>query len=253
MCCRIVLLAAVACLVMAAPARADFVIFGGNGSPSVPGSATVALGDTADISFFIFDDPGDQLASFELELQISAVTVGQLQFAGNQPVAFLSDPNYVFAGNSEDAAPPPSPFWFPTFTTNYTNDTIAGGDSTANGGATQFPNTNTLDGSYLLATVAVYADSNLVDAGESFTIALVPPTGGNSDQTNFQDPNNSNPNGDPYTSSPVTVTVTPADMTTVPAPSALLLAGIGGLTSLLSYLRNRMKAPRPFRSDAQRV
>jgi hypothetical protein len=46
----------------------------------------------------------------------------------------------------------------------------------------------------------------------------------------------------PFTSTPGTVTVTAEETNAVPAPTGLVLAGIGGLTSLLACWKSRRKA-----------
>ena len=159
-CFRIALLASILCFVAASPARAGFVVTGSSG--------TVALGGTADISFYIKDIPTitiggpayDQLNNFQFQLQIIADTTGQLQFVSTdqQAVDFLTDPksNYVFLNNSLAAQPPVS-FWNNVSTTGYTADTVTGGDTVTGSNAT-FPNPSTFDGSYLLLTARVFAD-----------------------------------------------------------------------------------------------
>ncbi len=217
---------AVLWLVTAAPARATLIVSGTD--------QNVAVGGTADISFFVSSISGDSLASFGLQLQITGVT-GELQFSASQPVSQLSDPNYVFYNNSLAASVPP--FWNPSFASDYPNDTITGGDTYtgSSGAATLTPLT-----SYLLATVTVYANPSLVAAGDSFQVALVPPSVGDPNRTNFMDPNSSLIT---YTSTPVTVLVVPAGMNPVPEPPSLvLLAGIGASLGLLCYWRRRTTA-----------
>jgi hypothetical protein len=226
-------------LVTAAPSRAGFIVSGND--------QTVSVGGTADISFFVTSDSSDQLASFNLQLQITGAT-GHLEFSSSQPAAslvapqgpscnsFVDEKSYVFYNHSLDAISPP--FWGPPLTTVYPNDTITGGDtyydSTSNSVAATVPSSPSL-----LGRVTVYADPNLVAAGESFQVALVPTSIGDFNSTYFADPNS---NLIDYTSTPVTVSVVPAGASPVPAPPSLVLACIGALIGLLSPWRRRTTA-----------
>jgi hypothetical protein len=261
-CFRTLLPALVIAFVFAAPARGAFVILSGNGGTlAVPGQYTVPLDETVDISFYISSPDSDHLSAFQVQLQLTRLGIaGSLPFspitapAGmpQQPVDFLNnDPNYVFSQNSSDALPPPG-FWNNTsdsggggstagplpipipVSIGYANSFINGGDS-ALGSPTSFNPSP----SYLLFTVQVYADPNLVAVGQQFRISLVPPVFDPAvlqDQpTYFNDPQ-------PYDSGSGTITVGPS---AVPAPSSVVLAAIGSLTGLLICWSRRRKSPAP--------
>jgi hypothetical protein len=198
----------------------------------------VPLGGTADVYFYITGSSSENLASFQLQLQITPVAAGQLQFAHVDPSAsppiylqsdsFISNSNYVFSGNS--TATSPFTFWNSTSTTIYPDDTITGGDTGASGFTQTFPNPNTTDGRYLLAGVQVVAGPGTAP-GESFVISLV------QDSTYFDD-TDGNPLDYSYAFAPVDI-----ENATVPEPSSLVLAtGMGGLVSLVSCWRSRRKA-----------
>jgi hypothetical protein len=229
--------ALVICWFVAAPARADFIVTGG--------VATVVQGSTADIPFYISSDLANgtvDLSSFQLTLQLSPVAAsGVTQFSAlpNQPDPF-NDPNYVFYNNSLDNSPPPPllSFWQSQFSTGGPGapiDQMTGGDS-ANSGSTPFPSPAT---SYLLAAVRV--DASAAAIGDTYTISVVPL----SSQGSFSDASYFVDDVAPYSSTPVTLTVVqPSEPgpTLAPAPSSAVLAGLGGLISLLYYGTSRRKA-----------
>ncbi len=213
----------------ATPARADLIISGID--------QTVAVGGTAEVSFYITSTGSDQLGSFNLQSQITGAA-GQLAFSPSQSASFVNANNYVFSNNSLDANVPP--FWGSPFSTAYANDTVTGFDNYTGGtGAATVSSSQT----FLLATVTVDATNpNLVAAGESFQISLVPTSIGDPNATNFQDAAGNLIN---YTSASVTVNVVPAEVSAVPAPSSLVLAGIAAPIGLLYYWRRRTTAASP--------
>jgi hypothetical protein len=228
-CFRLLLAASLFWLVAAASARAGFIVTGGD--------ANVTAGSMAIVTFAISDTSFDELADFQLQLQLTGTSgnAGVLQFGKvdlvnnsyNQVNPF-SHSNYVFYNNSFDQSYPPSGFWENTTSTSGPGgllDLATGGDS-ANSGSTSFP------GNYLLATVQVDATSAV--AGDTYQIALA------SANTYFQDPNGDNLS---YSSTAASVTIV-SGVSAVPAPPSLVLAGIGSLTCMLYYgWISRRKAP----------
>jgi hypothetical protein len=227
----IILTVSVLFLATAAPARADFIITGS--------STTITPGGTGTVDFTITSNNvnGDKLGSFQIQLLASETFSPapgdglNLQFTTSQPTVY-NQSNYVFSGNSgfKDSS---TPFWGTPFTTNTANDTIVGGDFNDSGtGYTLILPGHT----YLLARVQVDPSQ----ANDVFSIALVPSSGTGTGQTFFQDDQGNNI---AFSSTSATVT-TASQTTTTPAPSSLVLAGIGSLSSLLWYWRSR-RAARP--------
>jgi hypothetical protein len=227
LCCRILLGASILWLVTAGPARSAFIISGTD--------TTVAVGGYADVNFYVSSDANDTLSSFQLQLLISGLSVGSLPFANTQPDAFLNDPQYVFFNNSSVVAYS-APFWGGPSSTFYDRDTITGGDVVSADAVAVGLSPK------LLATVRVYADLNVVEAGQSFQISLVPASPSEATTTYFADNNGLAVD---FRSTPTTVLVTPAEVNSVPAPPSLVLAGFGGLTGLLySWRRHRSRRVR---------
>jgi hypothetical protein len=193
-------------LFLAANARADLIVTGGN--------ATVAPNSTVSFPFYITSDgPTDNLQSFQLQLQITTLTgTSFLQFTSAQADPYANT-TYVFYGNSfgQDFA---LPFYGDPYTTNTPNDSIVGGDSTNDD--TNVTITSSTE--YFLGLVQVQS-ANGATPGDSFQIALVPSAGSVSSSTYFQDAD-----GDynPFTSTPGVVTVVP-----VPEPSPFAFASLG--------------------------
>ena len=227
-CFRLLLSVAVFWLVSAVPAEAGLIVTGNN--------ANVTAGSTATVTFAISDTSAEQLAGFQLQLQLTTTpsNAGVLQFSSlsAQPDPF-GNSNYVFYGNSFDQSPPPSAFWDSVTSTVIGGplDIATGGDL-ANTGSTSFP------GNFILATVQVDATNAVV--GDTYQIALVPAN------SYFQDPSGDNLS---YTSTAATITIV-SGVSAVPAPSSFVLVGIGGLTCLLYYWRSLRPARLQERANA---
>jgi hypothetical protein len=100
--------------------------------------------------------------------------------------------------------------------TGYTNDTFVGFDATANGTNVSLSASN---GRVLLASLSLYAPSNLVNVNEQYTISVV--GGANTYFDQFLVPGSAVP----YTSLPGTATITGA--ATVPEPASIVSGLIG--------------------------
>jgi hypothetical protein len=212
----LICLALIGAALVPAAARADFIITGGD--------ATVAAGGTGTVDFTITstNPTVDNLAAFSLELLITP-TAGTsfLQFTTSQP-DFSTDSSYLFVGNSGAGAG----FWGTPLSTNTANDTIAGGDFTADGSGVL------IGQSYLLARVQFQADPHASN-GDTFHIGLV----ADPNQTYFLDAGG---NSVAYTSNDATVTVENAGgPQAAPAPPSLVLLGIGGVAGLVFRRRGR--------------
>jgi len=227
-------------LVVAAPARGDFIITAGSTT------ITPANNGIGTVNFYITSNNplGDQLGIFQIQLlasQFSGPGPANLFFPQNQPTVFdqngtqLGQPYpYVFYGNSA-AQDFGFSFWPITpsnpFTTTTPNDTIVGGDfnDSAQGYTTIMPGTT-----YLLASVEVDPPYPT----DVFSIQLVPfPSVPGTGGTYFND---SNGNPISYTSTPALVYIQGPTLT--PVPPSVLLAAIGGLGGLLFSWRRRRQA-----------
>ena len=217
-------LAALVTLAMAGRARADLIITGG--------TASVAAGSTGSVDFTVSSTTGtDTLSSFNVQLLITTLSGGSLlQFTTAQPDPFGRS-NYVFAGNSGDANNGLS-FWAAPSTspTGTLNDTITGGDFTNNGTGVTISQTPTS----LLMAVQFQAAAGAA-AGDMYSIALVPSSGGSTGQTFFSNPS-ANLN---YTSTAAVVTLTAPAST--PEPSSFALTGLASLGFMLYRRRNSRK------------
>ncbi len=226
-------------LVIASPAKADFIITGG--------TATVAQGGSGTVDFLITATHGSSLGAFNLTLQINVISgnaISDLTFsqASAQPAVY-NQSNYVFAGsgpfvspgNSFDGNLGAASIWgIPNNANNSgQNPRIYGSDSTYDGTSATITSANNL-----LVSVGFTANLGTPLTSE-FSISLV----GGVDNTAFY-ANNSGPTPTGlvhYRSTAADITVTPAIANT-PAPSSLALAGIGSLSGLLYYWRSRKQA-----------
>jgi hypothetical protein len=158
---------------------------------------------------------GDPLSAFGVALQITGPGPTRLSFVSPQPDGELTDPRYVFFGNSAAQALG-VPVGVVT-TGAVPGDTFVGGDSTFP------PSEATVSGDGLLLRLEVTADTALPPVvGDTFTVSLLGGPG-----TFFE----SSPGTlASYASTPGTVVV--ANTAAVPAPGTLVLAGVGSLSRL---------------------
>ena len=145
----------------------------------------------------------------------------KLQFSPSQSFGYLTNSQYIFAGDSTNAATGSAGT---VSTTVYKNDTFVGNDSTASGNPVSLSSANT---PVLLAALTL--DATITNPGDSYTISLIPPSGNgsmNSSLQTFFDVYNSDTGGEtsavPFTNMlPGTVTISAA---TVPEPGSMALA-----------------------------
>jgi len=202
--------------VSSVPARAGgFMITMNN--PTIPrggmGTLDVLLASNASPS------SPDLLNNFTFTLQITGPI--ELQFSPSQSFGYLTNSQYIFAGDSTNAATGSAGT---VSTTVYKNDTFVGNDSTASGNPVSLSSANT---PVLLAALTL--DATITNPGDSYTISLIPPSGDgsmNSSLQTFFDVYNSDTGGEtsavPFTNMlPGTVTISAA---TVPEPGSMALA-----------------------------
>jgi hypothetical protein len=201
---------------MSTRARADFIF-----DVTIPASGTGTLG------FTITSNDNTTLSAFGLGLMISPTSSGFPYFPTTQPTPY-DDPNYVFAGES---AMSPLPFWFTYPAGDEFPTTVNGGDIDASSLGYV-----TITTQYDLATVMFQVTP--AGAPEQVQITLVSDPG----FTYFDDLNNNPLN---YTASMVGGVVN-INVSAVPEPSSLALAGISSLAGLLVYGRSRRRAESPM-------
>ena len=182
-------------LAAAPAARADLII-------SV-GSADVQSGQTGSVDVFVRSTTGtDSLQIANVQFQITPVSPPPLSpalsFTNPQSDSQLTNPGYIFAGNS--AAAPFGPASFIT-TTITPNDTYFGGDGTADASGVLVPTTNRL-----LVRLDLTAGAGA--GGSVYQISLV------NSGTLFLDPN--------FTPIPFSST---AGLVTTPEPTTLAVFG----------------------------
>src|SRR5262245_33842243 len=123
---RRALLAAIVVLGWVVATRADLVI-------RIEDQLIPAAGATSVDVFVSSTNPnGDPLASFGFEFLITPTGPRRLEFVSPQPDAQLTQPNYVFAGNSADVADLVA-VGVVSSTVLGTNDRFVGGDDTTDG------------------------------------------------------------------------------------------------------------------------
>jgi hypothetical protein len=136
---------------------------------------------------------------------------------------------------------PQLPFWGDPMMTNYTDDTISGGDT-----ALSPVTLSTTSRSFLLATVKFQAQTT-ASFGDTFAIGLVPLNNPIPDQsqqpaTYFEDQHGTQI---PYTSTPGTVTIGSGQSTIIPEPASTITSLTGAVLfaayGLLRRRRSRRK------------
>jgi hypothetical protein len=194
---------------MCLPASADLVV-------SV-GDLVLAPGGTGALDVTIRSDApgGDLVGGVGFQFLITTTGPTRLSFAAVQPDSQLTDPDYIFYGDSlaHDTMSPVGT----VSGTNVPGDTFTGLDFTTDGADV------TLTGSRLLARLAVTAATAFPPvSGNLFTVSLVPLANASpslSDQTLFTD--TALTHLIPYTSQSGTVTISAVS---APEPSGLVLA-----------------------------
>lgn len=169
------------------------------------GDATLLAGGTGTVDVLIASDsPSGDLVSFlGFEFRVSTGGPTRLEFVNPQSDLQLTDPNYLFAGDSLAAAFPPVGL---VSTTIVPNDTIIGGDATFSGNEINVGSTPVL-----LARLELTAGTVLPPIpGDTFIIDLVPGA-----LTFFQDNTFTNVQ---FSSTSGTVTIV------IPEPSSAMLA-----------------------------
>ena len=203
---------------LATPARSAFII--------TVADQTIPEGGTGTVDVTIRSTnlvSGDALSTFGFAFRITPSGPGGLNFSNPQSDAELTDPTYVFVGNSANFVTT-SPLG------SVSGDDYTGGDGTFDGSAV------TVTTPRLLVRLDLAAAAG--SAGQSFTISLVNP----STSTFFRD---ANFNDVPFSSVAGTVRITPVAVA-VPEPGTLAsaLMGTAALSTVL-FLRGRRACPRP--------
>jgi hypothetical protein len=203
---------------LALPARAALVISIGNTS--------IAQGSTGTIDVWASSTAGssmpDLINDYGFTLQITGPN--ELQFSSVQSFSYLNNAQYLFFNDSTDQMT--SSAGGSVLTTTYVNDTFVGNDSTFSGNPV---NLSSGSSPLLLATLSLSA--LITNAGDMYTISLVPDHGDGSMNTSaktFFDVVDFAGTGQetshvPYSSTAGTVTITAA---AVPEPPSLITSSI---------------------------
>ena len=191
------------------------------------GDLTLAPGGvgTTDVTVSSSDGTPVNLDSFGFNFQITNVSgQGRLEFTPAQTDPF-SNSNYVFYLNSGDNTPPEQTALGTVLDhSNVPNDTYIGSDFTNDGSNANFT------GSMLLAHLTFTAATTLPPVlGSTFQVSLIPDI-----NTFFQYDSSTNPTTDSFTVAGGLVSIA-----SVPEPSSLLLAMIGGVPVLFAVARKR--------------
>jgi hypothetical protein len=191
------------------------------------GNLNLAVGQTGTVDVTIRSTGSDVLDMFGGEFRIATMGGTQLEFVNPPTDTQLSDPGYLFNGDSAAASVSPPSGNVLTNSTN--NDTYIGGDGTLSGNGVTVPGSSTL----LLHLLVTANTISPPQVGDTFQINLT-----SGAFTFFSGPG---PNFDniPASFSPGTVTITGA---AVPEPASLLIWSLGGLATL-STLRGRRATP----------
>lgn len=214
--------------VVATPARADLLI--------TFNSPTITQGGTGTLDVYLSSNASlsspDLLNNFAYTIQISGTN--NLQFSSAQSFSYLTNSQYIFAGDSENQSTS-TPGGVVTKTV-YANDTFVGFDSTASGHSISLSSSST---HVLLAALTV--DATITNPGDTYTVSLIPASGDGSMNSNSQtyfdvlDLGTGNETSAvPFSSTSGTVTISAA---AVPEPSSivqgltalLIMAGVGGV------------------------
>ena len=119
----------------AEPARAGLIVSGSN--------LSLGVGGSGDVEFYVRSTPGsDVLDSFHFTIQITNNATGtRLAFVSPLADTHLSDPSYLFFGDSIVTTSSPSGLLSQTA---YANDTYSGGDGTLSGLGVVVPTSDAL-------------------------------------------------------------------------------------------------------------
>ena len=182
----------------------------------------------------------DQFNNLGFTLQISGPS--DLQFSSSQGFGYLSNSNYVFAGDSADEINS-NPGGY-VIQTVYPGDTFFGLDYTSSGNPISL---STDSKPVLLAALTL--DATITSASDQYTVSLMPSTGAGTSSmssTYFDtiDSNNVESNPLSFTGSPGTVTIASA---AVPEPNSSL-TGLSGALLLAAYGCGRLRRSRTHRA-----
>jgi hypothetical protein len=200
---------------LASSAKADLIVD--------VGSLNLPVGQSGIVDVTIRSTGNDLLDTFGGEFQISTLGGTQLEFVSPPTDTQLSDPGYLFAGDSAAALIGPPAGIVQSNGSN--NNTYLGGDGTLSGNGVAVPGVATL----LLHLLVTASTASPPQAGDVFTISLIP-----GPSTFFVDPSFSSI---PVISNPGTVTITAS---TVPEPTSLLVWAFGGLVTAGAMRRRRL-------------
>ena len=212
-------------LLLSSPGKADLIVTVGSASINESGTGTL------DVLVSSTGSDAVQLAEFQLLIEPSSVaTPGTyLSFVdpGPNSPGYVTDPGYLFAGNS-DSEFFDIPVGGPS-TTATPGDTFAGLDATADLFDVSVGTTP-----LLLARLGITAGTGVPPvAGDIFTVSLVP--SGSAFEDSFFDPV-------AFSGSPGTVTVVGDQVAAVPEPSTMLALGLGLAAFAGTAVRRRRRA-----------
>jgi hypothetical protein len=206
------------------PSRADLVVSIGN--------LTVAPGGvgTTDVTVSSSDGHPVSLELFGFDLRISKVSgPGRLEFTPTQTDPFSSS-NYVFYHDSADNTPPGQTTLGTVSTTSAPHDTYIGSDITNDGSNISVTSPRLL--AHLTFTSATALPAML---GSTFQVSLIPDF-----STFFQYDFATTPMSDSYTFVGGLIMIG-----SVPEPSSLILAMIGGVPVLIAVARKGLRRSGP--------
>ncbi len=217
---RILLIFAVFCAAVASSSQAAIIV--------TVSDATVTPGGTAFVDVFIRSSSTDPLQSFGFEHRITTGGATRLEFVDPQPDPQLTNPDYVFLGDSFDQINV-----FPVgavSTSSVPNDTFVGGDLTDS-----------------FADVTLTTTSLLLASLQVTTNTLLPPVLGDTFSVTFDDTSFNTFFVDSGFSF-LTIDTINSDftgtVTVVPEPSSLLLALLGLFGGIAWVGRRRRRAKR---------